>query len=145
MGPRVEGSDADEVVGCALQFDRKHRVLLITYAKVGSPASALATYAAVERFVATEGPCSVLADLSAIEKVEIPGDFVRSLAWMPTVIPPGQQRVVVAPRADVYGLSRMFQLYKDAMSSDVQVVHTLEEAYSLLGLQSPDFEIVDSK
>jgi len=145
MGPQVEGSGTGPVVGCTLRFDRKHQVLLITYGTVATPASALAAYAAVERFVTTEGPCSVLADLSSIEKVEVPGDFVRSLAWMPLVIPSGKQRIVVAPRAEVYGLSRMFQLYRDAMSSDIQVVHTLEEAHILLGLESPDFETVDSK
>ena len=136
MGPQA-------VLGCTLRFDRKHRVLLITFGKVASHASALATYVCVKRFVAAEGPCSVIADLSTIEKVEITGDFVRSMAWMPPVLPPGNQRVIVAPRAEVYGLSRMFQLYREAKSNDVQVVHTLEEAQVLLGLESPDFETVD--
>ena len=141
MGPQVKASSSP-VLGCTLQFERKHHVLLITYGKVATPASALAAYDSVERFVSSKGPCSVLGDLSTIENVDVPGDFVRSLAWMPTVIPPGLQRVVVAPRSDVYGLSRMFQLYRDKMSSDVHVVRTLEEAYSLLGLESPEFEIV---
>jgi hypothetical protein len=70
---------------------------------------------------------------------------VRSIAWLPLPIPSGKRRVIVAPRAEVYGLSRMFQAYKDAMSNDVQVVHTPEEAHTLLGLESPDFETVDSK
>jgi hypothetical protein len=141
----MEGSGAGAVMTCTLRFDRKHQVLLIEYGKIANQASALSTYAAVERFVAAEGPCSVLADLSTIEKLEVPGEFVRSMAWMPLVIPSGKQRVIVAPRAEVYGLSRMFQLYRDATSNDVQVVHTLEEAYTLLGLESPDFETVDSK
>lgn len=145
MGPQTEESGAGTDVGHTLRFDREHQVLLITYGKVASPPSALAAYAAVERFVAAEGPCSVLADLSNIEKVEVPGAFVRSLAWMPLVIPSGKQRVVVAPRAEVYGLSRMFQSYRDAMSGEFQVVHTLEEAYILLGLESPNFETTDSK
>ena len=99
----------------------------------------------MERFVAAEGPCSVIADLSTIEKVNVTGDFVRSMAWMPLVMTSEEQRVIVAPRAEVYGLSRMFQLYRDAMSSKFRVVHTLEEAHSLLGLESPDFETVDPK
>ena len=145
MGPQVNASGSSPVLGCTLQFDRKHHVLLVTYGKVATPASALTAYDSVERFVSSEGPCSVLADLSTIENVDVPGAFVRSLAWMPTVIPPGLQRVIVAPRGDVYGLSRMFQLYRDKMSSDVHVVRTLDEAYSLLGLESPEFEIVDLK
>ena len=145
MGPQVKARGSGPVLSCTLQFDRKHHVLLITYGKVATPASALTAYNSVERFVSSEGPCSVLADLSTIENVDVPGDFVRSLAWMPTVKPPGLQRVVVAPRGDVYGLSRMFQLYRDKVSSDVHVVRTLEEAYSLLGLEEPEFEIVDLK
>ena len=145
MGRQVEGTSAGEVVGCTLRFDRKHQVLLITFGKLATQASALATYSAVERFVAAEGPCSIIADLSLLEKVEVPGPFVRSMAWMPLVIPVGKQRVIVAPRAAVYGLARMFQLYRDAMSNDVHVVHTLEEAHTLLGLDSPDFETVDAK
>ena len=145
MGLRVNASGSGPVFGFTLQFDRKHHVLLITYGKVATPASALIAYNSVERFVSAEGPCSVLADLSAIEDVDVPGDFVRSLAWMPTVNPPGLQRVVVAPRGDVYGLSRMFQLYRDKVSSDVHVVRTLEEACSLLGLEEPEFEMVDLK
>ena len=144
MGPQVEDSSPGAAVGCTLRFNRQHQVLLITFGKVATQASALATYGAVKRFVAAEGPCSVLADLSPIEKVEVPGDFVRSMAWMPLAIPSGKQRVIVAPRPEVYGLSRMFQLYRDAKSSDIQVVHTMEEAHNLLGLESPDFEPVDS-
>lgn len=145
MGPQVNASGSSPVLGCTLQFDRKHHVLLVTYGKVATSASALTAYDSVERFVSSEGPCSVLADLSTIENVDVPGAFVRSLAWMPTVIPPGLQRVIVAPRGDVYGLSRMFQLYRDKMSSDIHVVRTLDEAYSLLKLESPEFEIVDLK
>ena len=143
MGPQLRASGSSPVFGCSLQFDRKHHVLLITYGKVATPASALTAYDSVEHFVSSEGPCSVLADLSNIETVDVPGDFIRSLAWMPTVLPSELQRVVVAPRGDVYGLSRMFQLYRDKISSEVHVVRTLEEAYSLLGVESPAFERVD--
>ena len=106
MGPQAEANGADAVAGSTLRFDRKHHVLLITFAKVATEASALATYAAVERFVAAEGPCSVIADLSTIEKLEVRGDLVRSIAWMPPAIPSGNLGVIVAPRAAVYGLSR---------------------------------------
>ena len=97
MDPQAEWSGSGAVVGSTLRFDRKHQVLLITFGKVATQASALATYAAVERFVAAEGPCSVIADLSTIEKVEVKGDFVRSIAWMPPAIPSGNPRVIVAP------------------------------------------------
>lgn len=143
MGPQKDWSRASAVLGCTLRFDRKQQVLLITYGTVATHASALAAYTAVERFVAAEGPCSAIADLSAIEGIEVTADAVRSLAWTPPAIPAGKQCIIVAPRAGVYGISRMFQLYRGAMSIDVQVVHRLEEAYTLLGLESPHFEKVD--
>jgi len=132
VGSEAEANEADAVVGSTLRFDRKHRVLLITFAKVATEASALATYDAVKRFVAVEGPCSVIADLSTIEKLEVRGDFVRSIAWMPPAIPTGNLRVIVAPRPDAYGLSRMFELYREAKPSDVRVVRTLEDAHALV-------------
>ena len=132
MGSQAEANGADAVAGSTLRFDRKHHVLLITFAKVATAASALATYAAVQRFVAAEGPCSVIADLSTIERLDVRGDLVRSIAWMPPAIPTGNLRVIVAPRPDAYGLSRMFELYREAKPSDVRVVHTLEEAHALV-------------
>jgi hypothetical protein len=93
MGPQVGREECRCGGGMHLRFDRKHQVLLITLGKLATQASALATYSAVERFVAAEGPCSIIADLSLLEKVEVPGHFVRSMAWMPLVIPAEKQRV----------------------------------------------------
>jgi hypothetical protein len=142
MGPEAEGSKDCDVAAYTLRFDRQHGVLLITFGKLATPASALAARGAVEHFPESEETCYLIADLSAVEKAEITGDFVRSLAWTPVVIPAAKQRVIVAPRPELYGLSRMFQLYRDAMATDIQVVRTLEEAEALLGLESPNFEVV---
>jgi len=125
-----------------LQFDPKQRVLLITLGKVVTQESALAAYTAVVRFIAAEGPCSAIADLSAVESAEVPGHFVQSLAWMRRAIPAGNRLILVAPRLAIYGLSRMFQLWRDEMEG-YQIVHTLEEAYTLLALETPDFKPVD--
>jgi hypothetical protein len=135
--------DCGSAVGCTLRFDRKRRILLLTFEKAASQTSVLATYSVVKRFIDIEGPCSVIADLSTIEKVDITGNFVRSIAWMPLLVPSGKQSVIVAPRAEVYGLGRMFQLYREAKSSNVKVVHSFKEAETLLGLESSDFEPVD--
>ena len=140
---KAERRRASSSSTCALRFDRKRRVLLITFGKAASQFSSLAVYSAVEQFVAAEGACAVIADLSTIEKVDVTGDFVRSMAWMPLVTPAGMQRIIVAPRPELFGLSRMFQLYREAMSSDVQVVHSVDEAQRLLGLESLDLETVE--
>ena len=91
MDAQAEAGDVG-AVGYTLRFDRKQRVLLITFGKVARQSSLLAAYDAVTHFVAAEGSCSVIADLSKIEKAEVTGDFVRSMAWMPRVLPPRNQR-----------------------------------------------------
>jgi hypothetical protein len=51
-------------------------------------------------------------------------------------------RIAVAPRTDIYGVSRMFQLLRDSRGSYLEVVHTLKEAFELLGMESPHFRTV---
>jgi hypothetical protein len=124
-----------------LRFDAKRRVLLITMGSVATKASVLAAYNAVQRFIISEGACSVIADLSAVERETVPGYFVQSLASMPSMISPENWLILVAPQAVVYGLSRMFHSWRDE-KPNCKIVRTLEEAYTLLGLGAPDFEAI---
>jgi hypothetical protein len=128
-----------------LQFDSDHRVLLITLGKVVTEVSAAAAYDAVQQFIAAQGPCSGITDLSPVEKLSVSVDFVRSFAAMDPMIPAGMSRIAVAPRPAVYGVSRMmFQILREGKGSYLEVVHTLQEAYALLGLESPHFKAIDS-
>jgi hypothetical protein len=125
-----------------LRYDLKNRVLLIYMGRAVTKASAAAAQDAVQRFMAAEGPCSVIADLSAIESEKVPGYFVQSLAGMPSAISSGKSLILVAPQALIYGLSRMFHLWRDE-APNYTIVRTLEEAYSLLDLEPQDFQVVD--
>ena len=60
------------------------------------------------------------------------------------MIPVGMSRIAVAPRLDIYGMSRMFQVLREGRGAYLEVVHTLKEAFDLLGLQSPHFSPVAS-
>ena len=51
----------------------------------------------------------------------------------------GQTVVFVAPRDVVYGLSRMFVSVGEKSRPKAYVVHTMEEAYRLLEVESPQF------
>jgi hypothetical protein len=124
-----------------LRYDPKNRVLLVLMGRTVTKASASAAQNAVQRFVAVEGPCSVIADLSAIETEEVPGYFIRSLARAPSAIPSGKWLILVAPQTLIYGLSRMFHLWRDEAANH-KIVRTLEEGYALLGLEAQDFRTV---
>jgi len=129
-------------VDYTLQAEPEHRVVLVTLGKIITEAVALAAYSAVERFIATQGPHAGITDLSGVEKLDVSADFVWRLAAKPPMIPDGMQRIVVAPRTDIYGVSRRFQIMRDNRDNYLDVVHTLSEAFQLLGLTSPQFRTV---
>jgi len=141
--PLPVGQAVARTAGHTLQLDLKHEVWLITLRGVVTEVSALEACAAVERLIAAKGPWAGIADLSAIEKADISGESVRFLAARRPVAPTGRLCILVAPQDVIYGLSRMFQILRDQIGSDLQIAHTLEEAFALLGLESPDFEAVD--
>jgi len=135
----------DTLADFTLQFS-KHQVLLITTGEVVTEEIISAVYSAVERFVASEGPCSGISDFSAAEDVRVSAEFVRRLAARSPAIPAGRRRVVVAPRPDFYGLTRMFQILRDGMSGELHVVRTMVEAYDFLAISSTlEFSAIDTE
>jgi hypothetical protein len=55
------------------------------------------------------------------------------------------KRVFVASRPLAYGLSRMYQILRQDLEGDLEVVHTLAEAYELLGMESASFEVIGNQ
>jgi len=131
---------AEPPIEYALQFDFTHKVLLLTFGKAVTRATLLAAYDAAAHFVAAEGPCRGIVDFSAVEHAEISAESVRSISERPPAFPPGMKRVFVAPGPLPYGFSRMYQILREDLEGDLEVVHTLREAYDLLGLESPTFK-----
>lgn len=119
-------------------------MLLLTFGKTVTKATLLAAYDAAEHFIAAEGPCRGIVDFSAVENAVISAEDLRAISRRPAAFPAGVPRVFVAPRPRVYGMARMYQIIRDDLASDLDVVHTLEEAYALLGLESPDFKTIDA-
>lgn len=48
-------------------------------------------------------------------------------------------RVLVVPKAIIYGMARMFQILGEKTRPDLHVVRTMDEAYRLLRVESPEF------
>ena len=118
-----------------LNFDHGHKLLLITMGQVVTEASALAATAAVRTFAAAEDLCFGIADLSAVERIEVSTNFVKYLAARPPAMPAGKTVILVAPRDETYGMSRMFQILRDGLGGQLHVVHNMVEAYELLGIK----------
>lgn len=47
--------------------------------------------------------------------------------------------MIVASQPALYGLARMFQLSRDSMGGQLEVVQSLDEAYKVLGVAPRDF------
>jgi hypothetical protein len=129
-------------MGCAFFIDRRQRVLLARFGRTVTRDALAALNAAVQRLAAAEGPFRGIVDLSAVEEVRIASHQVAELACQPPLLP-GQQRAIVAPRDEVFGLSRMFGLHRATTGDEPAVVRSLAAAYEQLGLTEPDFVPID--
>jgi len=85
------------------------------------------------------GPYSAIFDLSAVKDTMIPVDVVRGYGRRAPSVPTGKAHVVVGKAPAIFGLARIFQMCGEAVGKEHEVVHTLEEAYKIVGVQPEDF------
>jgi hypothetical protein len=128
-------------VSCVLDFDAKNAVLRATVEGVVTDKSLLECYAIVAKYFASHPPCRGMLVFSHA-KFEVSSEVVKRLASGASAFPGGFRRVFVTPTDVVYGMARMFQILAEKTRPDLHVVRTLEEAYKLLQIESPEFEPV---
>jgi hypothetical protein len=85
------------------------------------------------------GPYAAIYDLSATKNTSMAPNMVRSYARRQPSIPMGRKHVVVGMEPAIFGLARVFQMCSEAIGSGFQVVHTVEEAYGIVGVHPEDF------
>ena len=125
-------------VGCVLEFDAKNEVLRVTMEGVVTDESLLECYAIVVKYFASHPPCRGIVVFSHM-KFEVSSDLVKRLASGASAFPAGFMRVFVTPTDVVYGMARMFQILAEKRGPELHIVRTLEEAYKLLQVESPEF------
>jgi hypothetical protein len=99
-------------------------------------------YSALRDFVASHLPCRGIADFSRVTAVEVPSHLIRERAKHTPAIAGSQMFVFVAPQAHLYGLSRMFSIFAEETRPHLRVVRTMDEAYRLLEIETPQFSRV---
>lgn len=86
-------------------------------------------------------PLRGVFDLSTVVSFEISAQAIRELASRAPVMPdPSRVRVIVAPSNNMFALARMFQFEGAGTRPNLHVVHTLREAWEILGVHRPQFE-----
>ena len=84
-------------------------------------------------------PVGAIADFSAVTSFNVAGDALRHAASQPAPFPVETPRYIVAPTDYLYGMARMYQLAANRPHEKLQVVRTMKDAFSELGVPNPNF------
>jgi hypothetical protein len=126
-------------VAYTLHFDEVHKVLLTRFDGVVERQDFETLREDARKFAARHGNCDGILDFTGVTQVNVDVAYIRALGRRPRIMS-GMRRVLVAPQAEMFGLSRVYGLQQDSVSSDEPtVVHTLDEAFGLFELSPPHF------
>lgn len=126
---------------CHFEFDPVNKLLRVRLEGRITTEAAREHYRAAGQVVMQTRPRASIWDLSAVTSLEVSTDAVAKLARSVPALPePDRPRVIVAASAHVVGLARMFQSLGEGARPRLRVVRTLEEACTLLGVQTARFE-----
>ena len=127
-------------MGFVMDFDAKNNILRGTLEGPLTGAILLDSYEAATRYTASHPPCRGLWDFSKVTaNAEISSNIIRQVVGKSPIIPSGYMRVVVAPQDFLFGMMRMLQILSEEARPELHVVRTLDEAYRLLRIESPEF------
>ena len=123
-----------------IDLDPTHSVIRLTVIEaMVSLECAEDCYKHLSQFAASGGPYAAIYNLSMAKNTTIPTETIRNFARRSHPIPGEQARVLVGKQPVIYGLGRLFQICLDDVGQKFEVVHTLEEAYNIVGVRAEDF------
>jgi hypothetical protein len=128
-------------MGFRFEFDAVNKILLARL-KGRVTDELLERYYREAQKYATETEASVgIMDCSSVTEFDVSAVVVRRLANEKPVMADAKLRgFIVAPKASIFGLARMFKITGEATRPLLKVVRTMDEALADLGVQSPQFE-----
>jgi hypothetical protein len=123
-----------------IDLDPTHSVVRLTVtARIVTLRTAEDCYRALARLAGGGGPYAAIYDLSRAIGTTLPTNLVRYYARRTPAIPMGRPHVVVGKEPHIYGLARVFQMCREFIGEQFDVVRSLEEAYDLVGARPEDF------
>jgi hypothetical protein len=128
-------------VSIRLEFDRTNRILLVSFADPLTDEDFRNAYEAARRIIEAYGPCSGITDLWSVTEFPVSANLVRELAFFRKLLPKQCTEVVLAPRDVIFGMARMFEILTER--PNIQVVRSIEDAYTLLDVTAPEFTPVE--
>jgi hypothetical protein len=132
-------------MGYRFEFDRVNKILLLRVEGPLTDEAMTQAYVAIRKHsIATDARAGIW-DLSGVTEHPISSARVRELANREPAMPNASERprFIVASSTVGYGLARMFQLAGAKDRPLLQVVRTMEEALTALGVESARFEALE--
>jgi hypothetical protein len=129
-------------MGHRFEFDPLNKILLMRVEGRLTDESLAELYRTALKYWAATDASAAISDYSAVTEWAVSAELIRELANEEPVVtdPAARPRIVIAPTAVGFGLSRMFQIVGEAKRPLLNVVRTMNEALAALGIQSPHFE-----
>lgn len=121
------------------EFDYGNGILRCTLEGDVTDESLSECYEAARKYAALN-PGVVIAEFSNVVSFKVSAETVRDLIRRPPAVPGPCSRFLVAPSPHIYGLARMFQQYGSETRPQMDVVHSVDEAYTSLGVRELHFE-----
>ena len=139
MCPKLINTQDDPFIEYVIDLDPTHEILRVTVTVTMTDPASREMYASISHFAAAGGPYAGILDLSGVTGNELSTETIRDLAQKPPAVPGGRPRVVVAPRPEDYCLCRLFELWRNEMGRQLDLVLSVDEAYAMLGVSLEDF------
>ena len=128
-------------MGYRFEFDPANKILLLRFEGRLTDELYAEAYQAAQRYWVASDARMGIVDFSPGTEAALSTEFLKRLANRePVGDATKQPRVVVAPTTFDYGLARMFQIMGESTRPLLHVVHTLDEAFAVLGVQSTHFD-----
>ena len=123
------------------EFDPVNKILLVRREGRLTNESMAESQKAIREYWAATDPSAGIDDFSAVTEFALSTEFIRQLVDQQQAgDATGHTRVIVAPAPVIFGVARMFQILGERKRPDLHVVHSLDEAFTALGVQAPHFE-----
>jgi hypothetical protein len=128
-------------MGYRFEFDAVNKILLARLEGRFTDELVAEYYEAAREYSTATDASMAITDLSSVTEFAVSPEFIRQLAHQePAMLDATRPRIVVAPQTHVFRLLRMFQITGESKRPLLTDVHTLDEAFAALGIQSSHFE-----
>ena len=132
-------------MGYSFEFDPVNNILRCSWEGNITDDVLLKGDAAGRTLVASHPLCRGIHDFSAVTFFGASSEAIKRIAGMPPAYGVDQRVVLVAPSDLLYGLCRMFVILGEETRPNEHVVRTMEKAYELLNVHSPQFISIETE